>query len=157
MKNRISSALKLFAMSAALRGLPHRNRRLDLTGPEPRRLPNELPLPNTDDAWMFEKAAVNAVAHRMEMLHNEMDRLSNTLGSLRAFLGTVATDRPLVADYEITPNAAPLIVDRDLFEGEPLAVASNIIPAAGEAGYLFEEGSDVLGHCVPLELHARAA
>ena len=85
MKNRISSALKLFALSAAFRGLPHRKRRFELNA-EPRRQPNELPLPDTDDAWMFEKAASNAMAHRMEMLHNEMDRLSSTLGGLRSFL-----------------------------------------------------------------------
>lgn len=157
MKNRISSALKLFAMSAALRGLPQRKRHIELSSPEPRRLPNELPLPDSDDAWMFEKAASNAVVHRMEMLHNEMNRLSDTLSGLRAFLGTVASDAPLQADYEITPRVSALIVDRDLFEGEPLTVATNAIPAAGEAGFLFEEGSELLGQCVQSELRARAA
>ena len=157
MKNRISSALKLFALSAALRGLPQRKRRYELGRPEPRLQPNELPMPDADDAWMFEKAASGAIAHRMEMLRNEMDRLSETLGGLRAFLGTVASDAPMLADYEVTPRAAPLIVDRDLFEGEPLAVAPNFVPAAGEAGYLFEEGSEVLSRCVQSELRAQAA
>ena len=157
MKNRISSALKHLALSAALRGLPQRKRRLDMSAPEPRRMPNALPLPESDDAWMFEKLAQTAVAHRMEMLHNEMDRLSNTLGGLRAFLGSVSADAPVMADYEITPRAAPLIVDRDLFDGEPLAVQPNFVPAAGEAGYLFEEGSEMLSHCVQSELRAQAA
>ena len=157
MKNRISSALKLFALSAALRGLPQRKRRFEFNAPEPRLQPNELPLPETDDAWMFEKSAVNAVSHRMEMLHNEMDRLSATLGGLREFLGAVSSDAPMLADYETTPRAAPLIVDRDLFEGEPLAVAPNSVPAAGEAGFLFEEGSEVLSQCVQSELRAIAA
>ena len=157
MKNRISSALKLFALSAAIRGLPQRKRRFELSRSEPRRQPNALPLPESDDAWMFEKAASSAVAHRMEMLHNEMDRLSDTLGGLRAFLSSVSSDAPMLADYEITPRAAPLIVDRDLFDGEPLAVAPNFVPAAGEAGYLFEEGSEVLSRCVQSEVRARAA
>jgi hypothetical protein len=157
MKNRISSALKHFALSATLRLLPQRQRALENLAPQPRRLPNELPQPSTDDAWMFDKVAATAVEHRMEMLGNEMDRLSGTLSGLRAFLGTVAIDAPLMADYEVSPQAAPLIVDRDLFEGERLAVSPTYIPAAGEAGYLFDEGSTLIGQSVQPELHARAA
>lgn len=157
MKNRISSALKHFALSATLRRLPQRRRILEVSAPQPRRLPNELPQPDTDDAWMFDKIAATAVEHRMEMLGNEMDRLSGALSGLRAFLGTVATDAPLMAEYEIAPQAAPLLVDRDLFEGEPLAVSPNYIPAAGEAGYLFDEGSTLIGQSAQPELHAQAA
>ena len=79
MKNRISSALKYLAMSATLKRLPQRQRFMDISSPEPLRQPNELPMPDTDDAWMFEKAAASAIEHRMEMLANEMDRLSGTL------------------------------------------------------------------------------
>lgn len=157
MKNRISSALKHFALSATLRRLPQRKRFLDVSSPQPRRMPNELPQLGNDDAWMFDKAAQTAVEHRMEMLGAEMDRLSGALGGLRAFLGTIAVEAPLMADYEITPRAAPLIVDRDLFDGEPLAVSPTYIPAAGEAGYLFDEGSTLLGQCVQSELTAQAA
>ena len=157
MKNRISSALKYLALSVTLKRLPQRQNVMAISTPEPRRQPNELPMPDTDDAWMFEKAAASAVEHRMEMLTNEMDRLSSTLSGLRAFLGTVSQDAPLLADYEITPRAAPMIVDRDLFDGEPLSVSPTIIPAAGEAGYLFDEGSYVLGRDAQSQLFARAA
>ena len=157
MKNRISSALKYLALSVTLKRLPHRQNVMAFSTPQPLRQPNELAMPDTDDAWMFEKAAASAVDHRMEMLANEMDRLSGTLSGLRAFLGSVTHDAPLLADYEVTPQTAPLIMDRDLFDGEPLSVSHKIIPAAGEAGYLFDEGSYVLGQDAQSQLFARAA
>lgn len=134
MKHSIYSAFKHFALSAAIRALPHRKRTLDVNAPEPRRQPNEM-----GDAWMFDKAADNAVEHRMSMLANEMDRLSGTLSGLRAFLGSVATDAPMLVAGEPAPLTPPMISDRDLFDGEPLAAIPNAVSTAGEVGFLFEE------------------
>lgn len=157
MKQRILSALKHFALSATLRRLPQRTMRAGFDAPQPLRQPSDLPSPQTDDVWMFEKAAANAVEHRMDMLSNEMDRLSGTLDGLRAFLGSVASDAPMLAAYEVVPRAAPMILDRDLFEGEPLSVSTHAIPAAGELGYLFNEETLAPGHIAQAELQARAA
>lgn len=156
MKNRISSALKHFAMSVALRGLSQRSRRLEMKAPQPRRQPMQvLPLEG-DEAWMFDKHEATAVEHRREMLSNEMNRLSGTLSNLRAFLGEVVTEAPIVVPNEITVRAAPMIIDRDLFDGEALAATPNAIPAQGEAGYLFEEELTE-GRRASSEIRARAA
>ena len=157
MKQRIYSAIKHFALSAAFRGLSQRKRHAAFDAPEPRKQPAELPSLDVEDMWMFDRAAKTAVAHRMDMLANEMDRLSGTLNGLRAFLGSVASEAPMLADYEITPRAAPMIIDRDLFDGEPITATPNAIPAAGEASFLFEEDSALVGQFAEVELRARAA
>lgn len=156
MKNRISSALKHFALSVALRGLSQRNPKTEMKAPQPRRQPMQLPSLGGDEAWMFDKHAETAVEHRREMLSNEMNRLSGTLSNLRAFLGNVAVDAPIMASHEISARAAPMIIDRDLFEGETLAATPNAIPAHGEAGYLFEEELTE-GQRASSEIRARAA
>lgn len=106
---------------------------------------------------MFDNSAANAVEHRMDMLTNEMDRLSGSLSGLRAFLGNVAENAPIIAEAHTTLHTSPMIIDRDLFDGEPLAATPNAIPAAGEARNLFEEERIAEGHIATSGERARAA
>lgn len=159
MRQRILTAIKHFALSAAVRGLPQRRRQAAFEAPEPLKQPSLLPkVELDDDGWMFDRRAPNAISHRMELLSNEMERLSGALTGLRAFLGSISDEAPLIADYNVSSVTAPMITDTDLFDGEPLAIPSSSIPAVGDATFLFaDEKSLVSGSFVEAELIARAA
>lgn len=156
MKSRISSAFKHFALSVTLRGLSQRKRTGEIAAPEPRRQPLSA-IDCSKDDWMFDQRSANAVEHRIDMLSNEMDRLSDSLSGLRNLLSGVAVDAPMFAALEAYPNTSPMIADRDLFEGEPLAATPNAIPAAGGAEYLFDEEIIAEGHNATTDERAIAA
>jgi len=157
MKQRIYSAFKHLALSVTLRGLSQRPRIAQIQAPEPRKRASDVNAAVADDAWMFDQDAHNAVEHRMDMLANEMDRLSGTLSGLRAFLGNVAQEAPMMAIANSIPNTPPMLADRDLFEGEPMVATPNAIPAAGEADYLFYEDVISEGQIESAQPQARAA
>lgn len=157
MNQRIYSAFKHFAISFTLRSLSRRKRHAAFEAPQPRSRSGNVNEITEDDAWMFDNTAVNAVEHRMEMLADQMDRLSDTLSGLRAFLGKAASEAPLLAELETMPLMPPLLSDRDLFEGEPMVATPNAISAAGEADFLFQEEAVAEEHFVRAEQQARAA
>jgi len=157
MKNRISSAFKHFALSVTLRGLSQRKRKAEMKAPQPRRQAATVNTLSTDNEWLFDRSAENAVQHRAHMLSSDMNRLSETLSGLRAFLSDVAVDAPILADNEIAPRTAPMIVDRDLFDGEALAPRPNQISAQDDAEYLFQDEVFAEGQVATTNQRAQAA
>jgi len=144
MTQRIFSALKQFVLTRAIRVLPARApRAMDMVRPEPIRQPLLQVMPEIDE-MLFEAPPVSALQHRMDMLSNDMGRLSDTLSGLRSFLGTVAADAPILAAGEVAAVSAPMIADDVLFDGEPMVAASHAVRAAGEADFLFDDEAPVL-------------
>lgn len=144
MTQRIFSALKQFVLTRAIRMSPARApRAMDMVRPEPIRQPLVQRMPEIDE-MLFETAPVSALQHRMDMLSNDMDRLSGTLSGLRSFLGAVTKDAPMMAAVEVSTVSAPMIADDVLFEGEPMVASPNAISAKGEADFLFEDDAPVL-------------
>jgi len=99
----------------------------------------------------------NRISSAFKHFALSVDRLSGSLSGLRAFLGNVAENAPIIAEAHTTLHTSPMIIDRDLFDGEPLAATPNAIPAAGEARNLFEEERIAEGHIATSGERARAA
>ncbi|MEO0983338.1 MAG: hypothetical protein AAFX03_11880 [Pseudomonadota bacterium] len=139
MTDRILHVLKRVAVSAVVTALPQRPQRKDAAlSPEPVRRPFDGADADCD-AWMFESRS-EGLAHRIDMLRDEMNRLSGLLGGLREALSDVAAAAPVkaVADMPVLQVHCP--VDGFLFDGaEGDVVWSEGDVFVGGDDFLFED------------------
>ncbi len=126
LKDYVSAATALFV---ARRGKPVDPSDLDMQPVLRFWTPSE-----NEDYWLFEGESEGA-AHRSDMLAAELDRLSETLGSIRSVLANASLQPMPSAPYQ---GADAYVEDAFLFEGvEEIAAAE--IDVFVEDAFLFED------------------
>jgi hypothetical protein len=126
MTHRIFAPIKFFALSAALRLVAGRSKTLEAAAPKPRI--REYEPETVSDEWMFEGRST-PISAEVFAFSREMSRVSGALGGLRALLGQISAQAPVL---DLMPNGVPfgpMIGDPMLFDGEPMAASYGPAPA----------------------------